>query len=263
MEVLVFDLLAKYAYFKVPEGTRSNFSFPFPPRTTIIGLIAAIMGETRNKYWLDERYHELQIAVEILNKSSTYGIKMNYWRTKSVSTIGGREIDMKIMIASGSDANDRGYTTQVKFDYLTDVAFRVYISSSSDIFSELTQRIMNNKYYYPPYLGHANLLAEIEYVGVFKLNSIDKGEFSTIIPSSSLQKDAQQLVLGYGGYTVYNGVPMDYKIEILKTDIMDDYISIPNRYETIIVPEVGKKINLTLNNGYEVLMDEPKHISFL
>ncbi|MDH5403405.1 MAG: type I-B CRISPR-associated protein Cas5b [Candidatus Heimdallarchaeota archaeon] len=191
MEILVFDIFAKYAYFKVPEGTLSNFSFPFPPRTTVIGLIAAIMGEERNKYWLDKQYTNLQVGIEILNTSSTQAIKMNYWRTKSISPIESRSLDMKIMIASGSDADGRGYTNQVKFDYLTDVAYRIYVSDSSDLFVKLKEKIEKKEYYYPPYFGHANLLAEVQYVGIFDGKPIIEGNISTIIPSSKIKKECK------------------------------------------------------------------------
>jgi len=38
----------------------------------------------------------------------------------------------------------------------------------------------------------------------------------------------QELILSFGGYAVYNGFPMEYKIEILNTEFGEDYISLPN-----------------------------------
>lgn len=50
LELLVFDIWGDYGFFRIPYTTTSSMSYPFPPKTTISGAIAAILGLPKNSY---------------------------------------------------------------------------------------------------------------------------------------------------------------------------------------------------------------------
>ncbi len=51
-KVLVFNIEAQFGFFRIAETTRATISFPFT-RTSIIGVIGAMLGQEKNSYWVD------------------------------------------------------------------------------------------------------------------------------------------------------------------------------------------------------------------
>ena len=235
MKLLVFDLHGGFAYFKSPEGSRSNYSFPFPPKTALVGLMAGIMGEVRNAYWENPSYRDMKIGVQILKTPRTMGIKMNYWRSKT--TVNVKKVGNFIL--PGSDAKSRGYTTQVKFDFLQNVEYRIYVSCEQELWDKLSKRIKERRYVFPPYLGHANLLAEIEFVGVVDAEEITEGDFVSTVPVSALDKEHPLSELySTGVFEIYPSVPAGYSVAVsANLDGRTFYSSVPLRFETVVVPK--------------------------
>ena len=51
MNIIAFRLFGDYAHFSHPETIYSSLTYPVPPKTTIMGFLAAVIGE--------EGYHKL------------------------------------------------------------------------------------------------------------------------------------------------------------------------------------------------------------
>ena len=246
MNILVLDISASYAFFKIPEGTRSSYSFPFPPKTAIIGLLAGIIGEDRNQYWNDDdKFSNLKIGLQILSDVSTIPIKFNYWRSRSTITVEGYKFVLP------GDVKDRGYTTQVKLDFLTDVKYRIFIGIESlTDWEDLVNRLQEKRYYYPPYLGHANLLAEIDFIGYFNSNNITNGNYSTIIPKSALDNDIEVDYSNIGGFKIVYGVPTKYKAEEITVNDYKRWNNSLIKSESFIIPPFSKNLSLSLHEGF-------------
>ena len=55
MNIIAFRLFGDYAHFSHPETIYSSLTYPVPPKTTIMGFLAAVIGE--------EGYHKLSDIV--------------------------------------------------------------------------------------------------------------------------------------------------------------------------------------------------------
>ena len=53
MEILAFNIRGKFAHFRKFYSNSSALSYFIPPRTTIIGLIAGMLGLERDSYYED------------------------------------------------------------------------------------------------------------------------------------------------------------------------------------------------------------------
>ena len=270
MEMIVFEIRGDFAYFRIPEGTRSSYSFPFPPRTAVFGIIAGILGREENLYWEeDSDFSSIKIGLEILSVPSLFPIKMNYWRTKSIIEIGPRKLDYKLMLPHDvGGKHGRGFTTQVKLNYFCNVHFRIYLKiDDAKLANEITQRLIEKKYFRPPFLGHANLLAEITYIGSFKAKEIENGDFHSICYGQTVKQNSLDLLyLGASGFTIYNGVPVKYELEKMKTKTIEFWKNIPSEYGTVFVPDIQSTIPLSVisGTGYELLINSNiKHISIV
>jgi len=262
MEVLVFDIKGAFAHFRAPDTTRENISYPFPPRTALIGLLAGILGCPRNEYWLDSELKECKLSIQLLNPVLRSRIKVNYLQTRNFITISGVTILLPRDPFEVKAKDQRGFNAPVNLNILRNVAFRIFVSFEEDckIKEELEWRLKEQKYCFPPYLGHANMLAEILYIGKFKGHPLESGVYDvkSIFPSSSL--DLKNFSLDDFGYSMLFNVPNSLSYE--------DGKIVLNSTENIVLNESSNTEGITAsfktNKVYEIdLNGELVRIAFL
>ena len=100
-----------------------------------------------------------------------------------------------------------------KMNMMKDVAYRIYATTDNkELYDELKQRFIDRKFTFPPYLGHANLLAHWVYEGEYEIKPIyemDQIECHSIVPFSAL--DMQREAYDLSGIPVIYNVPMTMK----------------------------------------------------
>jgi len=211
MELIVFDIRGTFAHFRAYDTTRENITYPFPPRTAILGLIAGMMGKERNSYWGDHPLNNSSISIQLLSPIYRTKIRVNYVQTRNPMIIHKK---LKIILPKDpfevKSKDQRGYHSQVNLNVLRDVAYRIYFSNEdNEIFEELEWRLKEKRYCYPPYLGHANMLAEVNYVATIEAKPMSGGIYhvDTIFPVNSV--DNKNFNFDDFGYTVLFNVPYE------------------------------------------------------
>lgn len=266
MEVAVFDIIGDFACFRAFETTRGNFSFPFPPRTALIGLIAGILGLEYNTYWNDHPLSSSLIGIEVLSPIKRKGVKLNFIQSRKTMKISDVEI---LLPKDPSDPDSRGFSTQVRLDLLRNVHYRVFfLNDNENIFSSLCNSIQKHQYMFPPYLGHANLLCQIDWIGKFPANVVKTMEITTscLIPTSLVKSNG---LLEAGMYTVVYQVPMEYKAEPLEIPALKQtkYLISTKRYDNVIYQEKNIdspiKVELTKNQYAFDVQDNDKGHSII
>ena len=257
-KVLVFDVKGNFGFFKTPEGTRTPISFPFT-RTSLIGLIGAILGEERNSYWINNHpLAEADIAIQIMKEIHHTNLKVNYIQTKGlVSASRGN-------IKPYTSKLKRGFVTAVNLDLLRDVHYRIYFKSDdSDLYNRLKEYLQKSWCHYPPYLGHANLLADVIYKGEYSLKTM-KGEqikISSIIGISQIDKEIQGLL--QSRITIVMGIPI--KANVIKSKGNLKLIS-TEKDDFILLNPSDQPLTIKLNEetlAYQIDNDEKTQIVFL
>lgn len=231
-KVAIFELSGKFGHFKIPETTRGALSFPFPPRTALMGILAGILGFERNSYWKEGHpLRDAKIAIEVVNPIRMYPLKVNYTQTKSDFIL--RFGEAKLLLPSDPLApGRRGFTTQYRLDLVKDPLYRIYLSiEDTDVFEKLVMALRNHHYVYPPYLGHANMLAQIDFIGTYDYVSVPPGEYSVVgvIPLSVVDLDSDSVVAG--DFHIIHGVPMSLRIK-------KELPSLDGRYIAVTEPEL-------------------------
>jgi len=168
---VVFDIEGKYAHFRKIYTNSSSLSYTVPPRTTIQGIIAAILGYERDSYY---SCMDSSLYISVRKNSSTYKMTqtLNYIRAESAS-----------------DFTKPKNHTQIPFEVITskqNVSYRIYVGG--DEFSDmhtLIERLKSERYVFPPTLGTAFFLADITFVSEVQF---EKCESYTFIPISSVVK---------------------------------------------------------------------------
>ena len=67
MKCLVFDIKGDYGHFKKYYTTSSPLTFSIPPRTTVSGMIGALIGLDKEEY-LKERRDNMKKIITIIFK---------------------------------------------------------------------------------------------------------------------------------------------------------------------------------------------------
>jgi len=165
-KVLIFDLKGPTAHFRKYYTNSSSLSYLFPPRTVISGLIAGLLGipnekekDEKKRYYEQFSDENCFISVSLRTKIRKIMQTVNYIRTKRLSELngsaGGTQIPLEILLPEEAK----------------ELVYRIYFwyKNKNNIYSQLKQRLENQSFVYPPYMGLTEFLASIEYVGEGKL----------------------------------------------------------------------------------------------
>ncbi|MEM2293354.1 MAG: type I-B CRISPR-associated protein Cas5b [Nitrososphaerota archaeon] len=185
IKLAVFDIKGFFAHFRKYFSTTSSLSYSFPPRTAIVGLVAAIMGYERDSYYEVFSSDKCRIALQVKTPVRHVTNTLNYLMTDKPLTL--------------EKLRGTGKPVQVHVDSLlsgerelSQLSYRVFFNHEDEkLLGKVAERIRSRKYYYPPYLGTANNIAEVEYVGfinaeVYRPNG--EVEVHTVVPASVLKR---------------------------------------------------------------------------
>ena len=85
--LVIFDLTGAFAMFRKFYTNSSSLSYPFPPRTTIAGLIAGLLGYERDSYSEDLGLMRCDIAVSVRVPVRRVMQTINYVMTEARSNV--------------------------------------------------------------------------------------------------------------------------------------------------------------------------------
>lgn len=171
-KVLVFDLWGDYAHFKKHYTTTSPLSFPFPPRTTISGIISAIIGLDKEEYLGYFSRDSAWISLRLLASVKKIRLGQNLIDTKK----GFSKIRQR---------------TQIRIEYIKDPMYRIYFyhSNSEEIYQPLKRYLERHQSVYTVSLGLSALLANFSFMGEYSLHKISSQgliEIDSIVPSKEV-----------------------------------------------------------------------------
>lgn len=189
-KVVVFDLTGPMAHFRKYYTNTSALTYGFPPRTVLMGIIAAIVGWERDSYYdtLDSGRYAVAIKVPGRRLMQT----VNYLRTKKedllelrrLGRVPGTQTPLEFLLPAGDHKALR---------------FRVFFSHPDGaLVSEVAQRLAEGRSFYPLYLGLTECPASAFLVAETDLGCLEQLPPSAVVPLTTVLNTAllQDLVLG-------------------------------------------------------------------
>jgi CRISPR-associated protein Cas5h len=171
MDIIIFEISGKFAHFRKFYTNSSSLSYSVPSRTTVEGIIAAILGLERDTYYEKLSLDNCKIAIEKVNKTRKINQSLNY-----------------IKVKSSNDFKKIKNHTQIPIEIIASekkVKYRIYIShTDEEIMEELEERLKSETPIYPIFLGAANYIAKTQFIDRIKIEeqkSIDFIGIKTII----------------------------------------------------------------------------------
>lgn len=156
MEILSFDIEGKFAHFRKFHGNNTAMSYSIPPRTTIIGMLAAIMGEEKDTYYEKYRVTDLKIGLRVLSD-----LKKSFHRLNL------------LMIKGNNDFRGGKGRVQTPFEVVTGydlkkdmVKYRIYLAPGENaaLYQSISEMLTSNNRQFNLSLGIAGFSAFISNV---------------------------------------------------------------------------------------------------
>lgn len=183
MEVISFDITGKLAHFRKFYSNNTALSFSIPPRTTIMGILAAICGMPKDSYYELFSSENLDIGIASLSKTKKTIHRLNFLRVLGPSDFKGRQgrIQTPFEVVSGHDIKN------------SSVQFRIFLHPREirpEEFEKLKSIVILKGNKFPLTLGVANFNASISNYQDYKSNEFEPDgfvRFSSAINSENVQ----------------------------------------------------------------------------
>ena len=153
--LLIFDVKGQMAHFRKFYTNSSSLSHDFPPRTTITGLIASLLGKQRDTYYEEFSSDRCKVSLSIRTSIRKIMQTVNYVRTKNLGEL-----------------NASGGPTQTPLEivlplcFASEIKYRIFFhhSDKEGIIKDLKKVLKSKEILYPSYLGLTEFIAETAFV---------------------------------------------------------------------------------------------------
>lgn len=201
MRATAFEIHGYLAHFRRIYSTSTSLTYPFPPRTTIAGMLGAILGLDYEDCWdpntpLNFLSKSVLIGVIIKNRIRSFIQTENRLFTKSEGVplilrlrgLGGyTQTSMEILTGEASDKK------------LTPVSYRIIVASdNNDLIAEIDRAIRYSRMRNPISLGSAQMLGYVNYVssGFVEKHGPGKYRIHSVIPVDVIQEFSPEDLVG-------------------------------------------------------------------
>lgn len=211
MEILSFKIGGKMAHFRKYYANNTALSFTIPPRTTLMGIVAAAMGWPKDSYYEDLASENIQFGIRVLTPLKKSFHRLNFLSIKSTGDMAKNW---------SSDFRGESGRIQTPFEIVThsnitkgNVSYQVFIkaNSNSEVFEKIKNHLIFKEPVYNISLGSANFSAQLYDVVLFKNNEIIENETQDFIELHSAvpTKLVEELKFRKDDYDSYNFVEED------------------------------------------------------
>lgn len=162
-----------WAHFRRIEGNVVKQTYRIIPRTTVAGLLAAVLGIDRNGYYDLFGPGRSAIAIQPVEELRTVNMPMNTLSTAAgdLTSLNSRG---KISVKLPNPSKPR---QQHNYEVLVEPAYRIDVAlADSERLRQLHRTLDAGKSHYVPSLGLSEHLASIEYHGEFDVEDNHTGE---------------------------------------------------------------------------------------
>lgn len=212
MEILSFKISGKMAHFRKYYANNTAFSFSIPPRTTLMGMVAAAMGWPKDSYYEKLGSDKIQFGIRVLSPLKKSFHRLNFLSVKSVGNMAKKW---------ASDLRGENGRIQTPFEIVTgwdlaknNVEYQIFIKateSGQEPFQEIKKHFLQQEPVYNITLGTANFTAKISDATLYDKENVrvmEKDEF-TLMDSALPVEIVDELKFDKEEFENYNYVEED------------------------------------------------------
>jgi len=222
---LIFDISGEFAHFRKFNTTTSPLTYPVPPRTTLAGMLGAIIGLDRFSFYEIFSRENSFIAVQVINPIRKTSHAFNLIDTKkSFFNISNR--------------------TQIEFELIQNAHYRIFVSVLDEkIYSRLKENISLNRTHFTPYLGLSQFTAKIDFIAEVEGINKETNNYTDIVTVLNLAHCKKENPIHFDYTSKYSSNTMAIEMQL-----EDNKKRIVTEFADILVELEGKTIKAFVNN---------------
>jgi CRISPR-associated protein Cas5h len=190
MEIIQFDIQGKFAHFRKYYANNTAMSFSIPPRTTIMGILAGILGLPKDSYYETLASDKVRVGLAVKTPLKKTFHRLNFLSIKS-----------KGDIKKSFDSDFRGSNGRIQtpFEVVSghniqtdEVIYRIFVScfeKGTTIFEDLKNSLKKKDMRFQTTLGIAQFLAHICNINYFESVKESLAQNEWIIFNSAIISD--------------------------------------------------------------------------
>lgn len=248
------------AHFRKYYANNTAFSFSIPPRTTLMGIVAAAMGWPKDSYYEKLSSENIHFGIRVISPLKKSFHRLNLLSIKSIGDLSKKW---------SSDFRGEGGRIQTPFEIVSgwnigkdEVTYQVFLKPNSDkqdIFNEIVEHFRNRAPVYNITLGTANFSARIFDVEVFSDKEIQEQHsqdfvfLHTAIPTDLVA----ELKFEKDDYDSYNFVEED----MLPGDFMANGNREVRKMNKLLFSTTQHPLRIRLRGSYYALNSDGKELN--
>tara|TARA_R110000868_G_scaffold401543_4_gene677100 strand:- start:295 stop:1095 length:801 start_codon:yes stop_codon:yes gene_type:complete len=252
MEILSFKISGKMAHFRKYYANNTAFSFSIPPRTALMGMVAAAMGWPKDSYYEDLASEKIQFGIRVLTPLKKNFHRLNFLSIKSMGDMAKNW---------SSDFRGEGGRIQTPFEVVTawdlakgDVAYQIFLKAGDEgkaVYESIKNHFLEKEPVYNITLGTANFTARLSDIQIFKDNQIEvKSQNDYVQIHSAIPVElVEDLKFDKEEFDSYNFVEED----MLPGDFMANGNREVHKMNRLLFSITPHPLRVKLNNSYYVL----------
>ena len=266
MEVLQIDLNGKMAHFRKYYANNTALSFSIPPRTTIMGMLAAMLGLPKDEYYTKLSSDKIRIGIALRSPVKKAFHRLNFLK---VTSIGNLKTDMEKEKEFSSDFRGSGGHIQTPFEIVTgphlqqdEVCYRLFVAAfhpEDPIFRQLKECVLNRQIHYNLSFGIAGFSAYISEAHLFENAAV-------------VRMEANQQLLSFNSAVISDKISSisfkekdDYSFieeELMPADFIADYNRELSKMNRVLFTHNALPLSVSYTGEYYVL-NTTQTITFL
>ncbi|GAA4421232.1 hypothetical protein GCM10023187_57010 [Nibrella viscosa] len=255
MEVLQIDVGGKLAHFRKYYANNTAMSFSIPPRTTLMGMLAGMLGRPRDSYYEELSSERIRIGIRVMHP-----IKKTFHRLNLLKIVGKGDFD-------GSNGR-----IQTPFEVVSGlsisrdmVVYRVYVSCyelGTETFTKLKQSVLERQFQYALTFGTANFTASL--ISATLITEAQQNEATgwVVIHSAMPSEAVEQL--DFDRQRTEDTLQL-IEEELLPGDFVSNFDRELRRMDRVLFSTTASGIRVKLNKPFYTLEQgsETQHILFM
>lgn len=260
MEILSFKISGKMAHFRKYYANNTAFSFSIPPRTTLMGIIAAAMGLPKDSYYEDFASEKIHFGIRVLSPLKKSFHRLNFLSVKSIGDVAKHW---------SSDLRGENGRIQTPFEVVTgwdiaknEVIYQIFITSNDigeESFDKIKNHFLTQESVYNISFGIANFSAKISEIHLFKESNVsEKKEEEFVLMHSAIPvNNVEELKFKPDEFENYNFVEED----MLPGDFLENRNREVRKMNKLLFSITPNPLRVKLNSSFYQIETESEMLN--
>ena len=185
--LIAFRLRGRFAHFLRAEAGVNAFSYPVPSRTVILGLLGAVLGLEKDSP--QKKLKPMKVALTGL-------LPVKHWHRAKLRKDSPELLPYEIKNTQSSEKNTKPESaTLINQEWLFNPDYMLWVNVPEPYHSELEMRIQRKHWFFQPFLGLSEMLADLEYVETLAYEKLPAGNYfiDSVMRQDQIELDINQV----------------------------------------------------------------------